>query len=616
MANSDKKEWTLMFYFASDNPLAPGIVSQLKAIKQAGFHRNVNVIAHFDPFTAGTPTHIFDVNLIEKIENPEVESKVGFIGYNERDPYIKSLMEDKLWGDETGRDEKTRIRDSIKESLKIRSQKLGKRFDDYDPPELPIELRKIRSAPPKDKPDKPATSDSNTSNGELPPAKTLEAFLDFCSSGPYQARHYILFILGHGVVVGSDVFLFDEHADGENSLSLKALHDVLEGFKTKVKKQGAQFEMVSFHSCSVSSVEVAYELQGTANYMLASQSPAFVGSWPYRQILIRVFNDIKEFAGAGTEQRERELVKGMLKNIADYCFFNSGDFILAGHSFDVSLCSLDLDKGKSAVTTERIKALSERLRKGLTDRWVMEFILLAHWRSQSYFQESHTDLFDFCFCLSNIIAEFRKMLGPAFGPQPENTYGRLGEIQKACQGVMEALAPNDDNLIIYSRAAGPEYQYAHGLSVFFPWSKPLDGSPIMDQYPSYKFEAETEWFEFLTEYFEATRRLTNKSEMIKVVRAAALERGEPTPPKPVQSPEEILSEDIANLVFSVEGQLNRSSVADILEPKTHPPDPMGDECTCSPIKNFPRDTRALSERRSTAYQEELPINLNFFNSIR
>ncbi len=38
-----KKEWTLMFYFASDNPLAAGIVSQLKSIKQAGFHPEINV---------------------------------------------------------------------------------------------------------------------------------------------------------------------------------------------------------------------------------------------------------------------------------------------------------------------------------------------------------------------------------------------------------------------------------------------------------------------------------------------------------------------------------------------------------------------------------------------
>src|SRR5881628_1626735 len=58
-----KKEWTLMFYFASDNPLAAGIVSQLKSIKQAGFHPEINVIAQFDPQAEGAPTHIFEVNL-------------------------------------------------------------------------------------------------------------------------------------------------------------------------------------------------------------------------------------------------------------------------------------------------------------------------------------------------------------------------------------------------------------------------------------------------------------------------------------------------------------------------------------------------------------------------
>ena len=63
-----EKEWTLMFYFASDNPLAPSIVSQLKAIKDAGFHPDANVIVRFDPRTEGTPTHIFDVNLINKLK--------------------------------------------------------------------------------------------------------------------------------------------------------------------------------------------------------------------------------------------------------------------------------------------------------------------------------------------------------------------------------------------------------------------------------------------------------------------------------------------------------------------------------------------------------------------
>ena len=67
--NPDPKEWTLMFYFASDNPLAPNVVSQLKALKSAGFHLGVNVVLQFDPNTQDTPTHIFDVNKMNKIKH-------------------------------------------------------------------------------------------------------------------------------------------------------------------------------------------------------------------------------------------------------------------------------------------------------------------------------------------------------------------------------------------------------------------------------------------------------------------------------------------------------------------------------------------------------------------
>lgn len=36
MAHDKEREWTVMFYRASDDPLAPSVVSQLKAIKDAG----------------------------------------------------------------------------------------------------------------------------------------------------------------------------------------------------------------------------------------------------------------------------------------------------------------------------------------------------------------------------------------------------------------------------------------------------------------------------------------------------------------------------------------------------------------------------------------------------
>src|SRR6266567_3909799 len=110
-----KPEWTLMFYFASDNPLAPSIVSQLKALKNAGYHHQANVLAYFDPETVETPTHIFDVNFIDKLTTSEDENRVGF---DPNDPFVRNLMLDKLWADEKDRDGRP-IRDRI-ESLFLR----------------------------------------------------------------------------------------------------------------------------------------------------------------------------------------------------------------------------------------------------------------------------------------------------------------------------------------------------------------------------------------------------------------------------------------------------------------------------------------------------------------
>ena len=164
----------------------------------------------------------------------------------------------------------------------------------------------------------------------------------------------MLFMLGHGVVVGNDVFMFDEHAE-KNSITLSEMGETLSEFKVKIQEQGSTFELVSFHSCSVSSLEVAYELKGTANYMLASQAPAFVGSWPYRQILIRIFNDL-ERNGKDTED--------LIDDIFSYCVYNSADFLLAGYSHQVTLCDLrrveDLKGPMKDLTLALVNALRWR----------------------------------------------------------------------------------------------------------------------------------------------------------------------------------------------------------------------------------------------------------------
>jgi hypothetical protein len=550
----DKKEWTLMFYFASDNPLAPGIVSQLKALKNAGYHPEVNVIAQFDPHSPGVPVHVFDVNLVNKLK-ARGKCRVGS-GVH---AYVKNLVLDKLWGEE-----EEDVRRSIGEFINTHKDPTEDVSDDVDPENIQGDSL-IDYDPPM-----PPTKMS----GEQTPEEALTTFLDFCRE-KYPARHYMLFILGHGLIVGNDLFLFDETGK-EHSLSLRDFGAVLGGFKRKLPAS-SEFELISFHSCSMSSLEVAYELRGTAKYMLASQGPAFVGSWPYTQIVMRVLNDLikKE---RGKERTVRETIIKMFF----YCLYNSYDFQLAGYSFD--LCLSDLEKVSQV--TEPLRALTSELRKGLAseDPRAKKLILLAHWEAQSFWHESYTDVNDFCRCLKKN-CEAALLLSPS---------DCLDVIGNACQKVMDELKKgkeyHDNELIIRSAFAGPASQYSQGFSVFFPWAKPTDHAFWPEQYQGYIFE-ETGWREFLDDYFKITMRRPHQTE----VNAELDPKNRPR--EPLRGSEESLLERITGLIFNEDGQLGKGAGSD----ETGNPgggkgagsDPTGGGCDCSSIKNYPSSTREI-----------------------
>ncbi len=563
----EPKEWTLMFYFASDNPLAISVVSQLKAIKAAGFHRDANVITQFDPFTPGTPTHIFDVNHVNKLKaGPDAEG----IGFNCKESLVRTLIEDKLWRDQKTRsvqltDGTTKEGVTIREALK---KVLGDKHGiNYNPPEAPHE-----------------TNGANGNGGggfeEPDPETSLRNFLNFCAA-KYPARHYMLFLLGHGVVVGNDIFMLDEHAS-EKALTLTELGDVLSDFNNDIELEGSMFELVSFHSCSVSSLEVAYQLQGTAKFMLASQGPAFVGSWPYREILLRIFTDL--------EKQQPINVRDTLLKIFEYTMFNSADYLLAGYSFQLTLC--DLQK------IPRIKAplgrLTNALLAGLNDVLSRDFILLSHWKAQSFYNEMFTDIYDFCFCFRGKVREVTQRGGVTLTPE-------VLEINRACGDLMDVLVkenpkrkqdPVIEQLIVAAESIGPAYQYSRGLSVYFPWSEPSEDSQIMAEYEKYRFHTkfgEASWLTFLRAYFEATMREVSQRE--------------PDPRRflPKLSIREVveqsLDEDIASLVYANEGSVDHTFA--LAGPKGDPMDKAGFESDVS-IKNYPRDIRGRSKRKNEA----------------
>ena len=322
---------------------------------------------------------------------------------------------------------------------------------------------------------------------QIPSALTLRYFLEY-SRSYYPAQNYMLFLMGHGVIVANDAFLPDE--DDGSAITLKDLGWILNRFGAQVRAARDEFHLVGFHSCSMSSVELAYELSGSARYMMGTQGTAFPGSWPYRQLLKKIFCAIQRFK----RSNQKGLVKEIIEGLQDLSFYNSEDFWLAGYSADLSMCSLDQSQVNQL--TKPLRYLSGALKKGLENEATKNCIQLAHLESQSYWSENYTDLYDFCDCLS------QKCKGRT-GPQ--------AAIRRACDQITKVLASKGrikfDRLVLASDYYGPAYQFSNGLSIYFPWSKP--SSTVMRIYEEYDFaklEKTDSWHSFLEAYFDATRR--------------------------------------------------------------------------------------------------------------
>ncbi len=421
------RKWTIMFLLAGDSLLASTMISQLKALKDAGYQKDTNVLAYFDPNCNGKNARVFDVNAVRRDQSTEGT----FIG-DGRNPFVRNIAE-----------------------------------DSHDPG-LP----------------------------QIPAAVSLRYFLEYAKTY-YPAENYLLFLMGHGMVVGNDAFLFD--ADDSSGITLAALGEILRGFSEKIRAENAEFHLVGFHSCCMSSIEVAYELRGTARFMMGTQGLAFPGSWPYRQLLKKIFGAIEDIA-ENDEPYPNKQVRAILNGLQHLSFYNSVDFELGGYPADLSMCSLDDDK-ISALDTQ-IKALARALRKGVAHKGTRNLIQLAHLESQSYYSENYTDLYDLCDRLQAYCQD---------RDEPQIS------IWTACKKLKQVLESNPgrradkegafDRLVVFSDFHGASYQFSHGLSIFFPWRSPA--TRILANYQHYAFTRETgtdSWLSFLKEYFYETRR--------------------------------------------------------------------------------------------------------------
>lgn len=509
-------DWTIMFFFAADNSLSASMVSQLKAIKDAGFQLNTSVVVHFDPSEARVPTRIFAVN--ETAKRAARGSQIG----DGRDPFVRNVVEDAI------------SQPSMKASKGAVTKELGHKLD---------------------RPDKIKAGDA------------LKLFLGYCREN-YEASHYMLFLVGHGMIVGSDAFLPDDHP--VSGISLKGLGEILRGFTGDIEGDGGSLDLVGLHSCSMSGIEVTYELNGAAKYVMASEGTSFVGSWPYRQLLKKTFNTIEKFKTR--KNAKADIVEELMDKLYCLCLHNSFDFTLAGYSADLCLCKLTTDLSP---LNAAIRNLVRALKAGLNDVRVEKLILLAHWKSQSYWQEQYTDLFDFCYCLGEAcdeeikLPESTKAAGKSSVKTIQKQIQRLESLRDASKSVTTELA----TLVVHSATFGTMYQYSHGLSVYFPWSRAIsaDGDELLKRYRRYAFTTDLKsdsWFSFLEAYLKKTQRSSRHKEDGR--------------------PDIAAQPDFGNVLrsFNTSGPLGETLPGG--PAGGGKPDPQeGDGCTCPSIKNYP-----------------------------
>lgn len=403
----------------------------------------------------------------------------------------------------------------------------------------------------------------------------LRTFLSLALKN-HRAKHYLLFCVGHGVIVGNDFFLPDKQPD--SAITLQQLGEIMSDFKTSARMLGGgEVELIGLHSCSMSAIEVSYQLKGAAKYLMATEGVSFVASWPYRQLLKKILKTIDDAKKAN----QKVDVDRLINSVQRLSLYNSTDFMFSGLSAD--LCLSSLDPAKIDDLNAPMQALTRALKKGLADPRGLELITLAHLKAQSYWQETYTDLYDFCLCLEQQCTKKGNDI--------------QDEMAAACEAMRNRLDESPDGVIIQSDFFGPLFQYSHGYSVFFPWSRPAaDGEDdMLARYRDYEFTKalrEDSWLSFLEEYFAVTQRDSRRVEddkLVPVVVTAVSQNGTRT--------RAVATANGNNGAFGVgniaafdalEGGIEKGSPA--LEPpeKGSPAltDSMG--CSCS-VKNYPME---------------------------
>lgn len=366
----------------------------------------------------------------------------------------------------------------------------------------------------------------------------LKRFLHWAMDTQRPAEHYMLVLYGHGPVVAGNTFLTQENP--VSSVHMKDLPELLKHFG----HEWPELDILAFQNCAMNGIETAYEVKDHVNYMIGSQGLVLAYGWPYDRLI-----------GALVDNRNETPLK-VSQQILRACARHLIDFSVMDRSSEQSVC--DLSKlGNIANVTDAIKELSLKLQEALeiievaapkdakyenegdltqkVPRYpvICDAVSLARLEAQSYWGESFVDILDFCErllkkCQRAIAAHYKLVSSLGLDGDLEARFNetelvkKLTSIITSCNTVIKRV----EQMVPYSYYIGPDLQYSHGLSIYFPWSLPRQPYSFylneehqehilvtaFETYSGYQFCKASNWPAFLRSFYRATLRNVRRAE--------------------------------------------------------------------------------------------------------
>jgi hypothetical protein len=293
--------------------------------------------------------------------------------------------------------------------------------------------------------------------------ESIEDFVNWATT-VQPAKRYALILSGHGDGFQGRTLLLNETP--HRVITLSELRLTIERIVSGPLGD-KKLAILGFDSCAMNTLEGMYELRDLVDVWIGSQGNIPNSGWNYEKITSSLLEMIES-----KRLDPREIAKVFVEEFITY----QKSYSYGGRSVDISAC--DLSSAEAVV--EKLDALAIVLLNVLQDyeqnairQTVLNALLAAHLKSQSFLQDQSTDLRDYC---ANLLDEFhnvqqniRELFADSGLPTVANSIIRtLSNIQSLCKEVITLTSAG--RFLIKSGFSGADYQYSYGVSVFFPWS--------------------------------------------------------------------------------------------------------------------------------------------------